>query len=156
MYTMLAGGLWHGASWTFVAWGGLHGLGQVTQQEFKRSRVSSWVPEGTIRLALSWFLTLEFVCLCWILFRAADFASALRIAARYLFIAAGGMTALPIRLTLTPLLLLVLHVSFSKFQLADRFANASLRTYWFGTGVAWAFAIAMLPLGNRPFIYFQF
>ena len=34
--TMLAGGLWHGAAWTFVAWGGAHGAAQVVHQEFKQ------------------------------------------------------------------------------------------------------------------------
>ena len=158
LYTMLAGGLWHGASWTFVAWGGLHGLGQVTQQEFKRTRVSGWLPEGGLRRTLSWFLTIEFVCICWILFRAPNFSAALAIAARYLFLADGGSLPLPlpVRLTLLGPALLVLHFFFNRFRLAERFATAPSAVYWFGTGLIWAWAVSMLPLGNRPFIYFQF
>jgi len=158
LYTMLAGGLWHGASWTFVAWGGLHGLGQVTQQEFKRTRISAWLPDGNLRRALSWFLTIEFVCVCWILFRAPTFSTALKISALYLFLAAGGSLSLPlqVRLTLITPVLLALHLVFNRFRLFDRFATAPSAVYWFGTGLIWAWAVSMLPLGNRPFIYFQF
>ena len=158
LYTMLAGGLWHGASWTFVAWGGLHGLGQVTQQEFKRTRISAWLPDGSLRQALSWFLTIEFVCICWILFRAPTFSTAIKIAAHYLFLATGGPLSLPlqVRLTLITPVLLALHLVFNRFRVSDRFATAPSAVYWFGTGLIWAWAISMLPLGNRPFIYFQF
>jgi hypothetical protein len=107
---------------------------------------------------LSWFLTIEFVCICWILFRASTFSAALEIGARYLFLAAGGSLSLPLQLRLTLIgpTLLALHLVFSRFRLTDRLATAPSAVYWFGTGFLWAWAISMLPLGNRPFIYFQF
>jgi len=67
--TMLLGGLWHGASWTFVAWGGLHGAALAVNHV--------WETRG-LRLprAAAWAATLLFVMACWVLFRAADFATA--------------------------------------------------------------------------------
>ena len=69
MVTMLLCGLWHGAGWTFVAWGGLHGLAICV------NRV--WLTTG-IRLpdVFSWVLTLLFVVVGWVLFRAEDFSVA--------------------------------------------------------------------------------
>ncbi len=68
--TMLLGGLWHGASWTFVAWGGLHGVALVFDK-LRPKRVSR---KGTGPLA--WFLTFHFVALTWIFFRAPTFGVA--------------------------------------------------------------------------------
>ena len=66
---MLLGGLWHGANWTFVAWGGLHGLA------FAVNHV--WAGWGLLLpRAVAWSVTLLFVMACWVLFRSADFATA--------------------------------------------------------------------------------
>ena len=67
--TMLLGGLWHGANWTFVAWGGLHGAALAVNHV--------WQGRG-LRLPrpAAWALTLLFVMACWVLFRSADFTTA--------------------------------------------------------------------------------
>ena len=67
--TMLLAGLWHGASWTFVAWGGLHGLGLAVNHGW--ARLGWRVPKP-----LAWALTLLFVMAGWVLFRADSFALA--------------------------------------------------------------------------------
>jgi D-alanyl-lipoteichoic acid acyltransferase DltB (MBOAT superfamily) len=69
--TMLLGGLWHGASWTFVAWGGLHGLALAINSAWNRHnlRMPRW---------LGWALTLLFVIVAWVPFRAPDFSTAWR------------------------------------------------------------------------------
>jgi alginate O-acetyltransferase complex protein AlgI len=67
--TMLLGGLWHGANWTFVVWGGLHGLALAVNHV--------WQGRGfSLPRAAAWALTLLFVMACWVLFRSADFATA--------------------------------------------------------------------------------
>ena len=72
--TMLLGGLWHGAAWTFVAWGGLHGVGLVVNH---RVAARGWrVPR-----AAAWGLTTVFVLASWVLFRAPDFGTAARMLA---------------------------------------------------------------------------
>jgi alginate O-acetyltransferase complex protein AlgI len=85
LITMLLGGLWHGAQWTFVIWGLLHGLGliavrwwQTTHSQFKTAywlngRHTAWAQ------ALSVFVTFHFVCLTWVFFRAESFAQALSV-----------------------------------------------------------------------------
>src|SRR5579871_3204072 len=70
MITMLLGGLWHGAAWTFVAWGALHGSALVVEH-WLREHVR--LPRGPLWRALGVVLTFHFVCLTWIFFRAPDF-----------------------------------------------------------------------------------
>ncbi|MGK5030055.1 MBOAT family O-acyltransferase [Janthinobacterium sp. MDT1-19] len=74
MLTMLLGGLWHGAGWTFVIWGGLHGLYLVLQQAWQRAFGAArtrWWPS---------VLTFLAVMLAWIFFRAPDVSTAWDIA----------------------------------------------------------------------------
>ncbi len=64
--TFLVGGLWHGAAWTFVLWGALHGLALVVHRIWKHFSFK-------INTYLAWFLTFAFVNFSWIVFRAQDF-----------------------------------------------------------------------------------
>jgi len=73
--TFLIGGLWHGAGWTFVIWGGLHGLGLSAshwwnrrQGATARNNSSAWLPIW--KSAVCTVATFHFVCLTWIVFRA--------------------------------------------------------------------------------------
>lgn len=84
LVTMLLGGLWHGAGWTFIAWGALHGLGLAVTRAFQRSessaRLHAWLrarPLWNLSAdALSLALTFHYVCFAWVFFRASDFAHA--------------------------------------------------------------------------------
>src|SRR2546423_12307723 len=77
MATMLLGGLWHGASWTFVAWGGLHG-GALAWEHYRRERRTALQlpepPHDALHVALRRLGTFHFVCLGWVFFRAGSFA----------------------------------------------------------------------------------
>jgi D-alanyl-lipoteichoic acid acyltransferase DltB (MBOAT superfamily) len=75
--TMLLGGLWHGANWTFVAWGGLHGVALAVTRFFERRRGESKA-RGPVASVLGVFLTFHFVCVSWIFFRADTFRGATR------------------------------------------------------------------------------
>lgn len=72
--TMLLGGLWHGASWNFVIWGGLHGVALALHKAFRSvlGRKKGEESHGW-RKAAGIFLTFHFVCLCWIFFRNLSF-----------------------------------------------------------------------------------
>lgn len=72
MITMLLGGLWHGASWNFVLWGGIHGAGLLVNHAWRSLGIN--VPSPVGRLA-----TLLLVILAWVPFKAATFSSALSI-----------------------------------------------------------------------------
>ncbi len=69
MVTMALGGLWHGADWTFVAWGVLHGCGLAAGVLWRRIGI-------TLPRLLGWALTFGFVMLAWVFFRAPTFAAA--------------------------------------------------------------------------------
>jgi len=82
MTTMLLGGLWHGAGWTFVIWGGLHGLYLVINHAWSALRVRLGLAPSVQTLAgviAARALTLAAVMLGWVFFRAADAASATRL-----------------------------------------------------------------------------
>lgn len=80
MITMLLGGLWHGANWTFVVWGGLHGIYLVVNhvwQSVVAGRVpTQGIPARTYKLVAT-LLTFLCVVVAWIFFRAESFASAM-------------------------------------------------------------------------------
>jgi alginate O-acetyltransferase complex protein AlgI len=71
MITMLLGGLWHGAAWTFLLWGGIHGTA-LSAERFARERL------GGFRLPAwaAWLVTFHVVCVAWVFFRAPDLDTA--------------------------------------------------------------------------------
>lgn len=75
MITMLLGGLWHGASWTFVFWGLLHGAALVVHKFWQDSR-HPLRPASQVTAFLGWLTTYVFVCVAWIFFRAERFGDA--------------------------------------------------------------------------------
>jgi alginate O-acetyltransferase complex protein AlgI len=74
MGTMLLGGLWHGANWTFVVWGGLHGL-YLSVERWLRARFKGFTPGRATMLGLA-LLTFLLVNITWVFFRAKTFAGA--------------------------------------------------------------------------------
>jgi len=72
MITFVIGGLWHGASWTFVLWGALHGSALVIQRLWQCTQIR-------IPPALAWFITFNFINLSWVFFRAKDFDDAFKV-----------------------------------------------------------------------------
>ena len=154
--TMLAGGLWHGPAWTFVTWGGLHGVGLVLQQEFDRLGLGKLLPSARVRTVLFWALTLQLVCICWVLFRAPSFAVAAQVTRQYLGLSQGGSEGFPLGLTVLPVILLGVQYLCSKWNVSALAGRLAIGRYAFGLGVTVSLVLALLPLGARPFIYFQF
>jgi D-alanyl-lipoteichoic acid acyltransferase DltB (MBOAT superfamily) len=155
LITMGLGGLWHGASWNFVIWGLLHGLALVVE------RMLGITGEGGHRRVpaiVSWFVTLHFICLTWVFFRAPSLDGAWA----YLTTLVSGDAILST--TATPLILLMLVFGaltqlipndwFERLEV--RYDRASL-----AVKVAVPFVVIFLvavaaPGGVPPFIYFQF
>ena len=101
--TMFLGGLWHGASWTFVVWGTIHGVGLVLERIWmlRRERAGLGAP-GPAGRVVGWLITFNVVCLAWIFFRAPTFSVAFDVIHQIL---TGWGT--PVELV-TPLLLAVI------------------------------------------------
>lgn len=72
MLTFVLGGLWHGAGWTFVFWGALHGLALVIHRMWSRLGL-------VMNPVLSWFITFNFLNIAWVFFRAKDIGDAIKI-----------------------------------------------------------------------------
>ena len=92
LITMLLGGLWHGAGWTFVVWGGLHGVYLIINHLWRElmTRTNAWSrPCKKFGKALSMMLTLLAVLVGWVIFRAENLGTAGTILAG-MFTAASG------------------------------------------------------------------
>jgi D-alanyl-lipoteichoic acid acyltransferase DltB (MBOAT superfamily) len=158
MLTMLIGGLWHGAAWTFVVWGGLHGTA-LAFERWRRERAgpSEHRETGWARWRAR-FLTFQFVCLAWIFFRADSFGSAWDMIAG-LFTGWGEPSPL-----VTSGVLLAIAVGIGSQYLPSRiprllmarFSRLPVLGQATVLGVALMLTSVMGPEGVAPFIYFQF
>jgi len=80
LITMLLGGLWHGAGWTFVIWGALHGIFLVLHRALADSRAVRWIgAQGKVGHAIGVLLTFLCVVVAWVFFRAESFQAAVAV-----------------------------------------------------------------------------
>ncbi len=93
LITMLLGGLWHGAGWNFVLWGGLHGLGLVVHHAWESGRKSRLASPSAAGRIAGWFLTMLLVVAGWALFRATTLDGALAMLGAMAGLAGEGATA---------------------------------------------------------------
>jgi len=93
LLTMTLGGLWHGAAWRFVLWGGLHGVALGSHREVARRAGAP--PRPRLPLAAAVLLTFSWTSLLWIFFRATDLGSAFAILRSVLFFSSPGTAARP-------------------------------------------------------------
>jgi alginate O-acetyltransferase complex protein AlgI len=158
MLTMLIGGLWHGASWSFVVWGGLHGIYLVVERWIRGSRPVE--PSNPIVVVVAIVMTYVLVCFTWVFFRASDFATAWEIIEAMLGFGTTtpGALASTVRAALCLLVvgcMLVLHIALRKRHIEDVLAAMSPWTR--AAIIGWAlFFIVVAAGGQRAFIYFQF
>jgi alginate O-acetyltransferase complex protein AlgI len=150
MITMLLGGLWHGASWTFVFWGLLHGVALAAHRAWSERRPPGRAPFGGV---VGWAATYAFVCVAWVFFRAKDFGTAAAILRKLAWLDPGGVVWFYLPLALLVPLVVAAH------WLGAR-AVTSLPRPGFASGfalTAWLVALYLFStLDTSPFIYFQF
>ena len=156
MLTMLLGGLWHGASYNFVIWGALHGLALVVHHGWTALRergATAWrlpQPVGVL-------VTFYWVCIAWIFFRAETLDQALSIVTTFVTLTSAGTEHLAVGPWWGLVALLAsLQWLDKKVGLAALVARASAPRFYAGAGAAAAVLIGLVPIGYRPFIYFQF
>jgi len=173
MATMLLGGLWHGAAWSFMIWGGLHGVFLIVHRLWSRSSLCARLPATgwrgqAVRMA-SIALTFNAVCLAWCFFRLTDWSASLACIQHVWAFSleralAGGARDVSLWLLL------------ASYALATWIAARLPRWLWtldwtprqaalpVSRGFVWGFSVGLMilalllsPGGERPaFIYFQF
>jgi alginate O-acetyltransferase complex protein AlgI len=153
MLTMLLGGLWHGAAWHFVLWGGMHGSGLAAERWYDERRRSK-----EIRLPwLRWLITFNLVCLAWVFFRADNLATVGALAGQVL--SNSGSTSLTSVTLLTIAAGLAIQFLPRRPALAGRELFARLHPVYQGVvlaGVMLATSVALTGQGVAPFIYYRF
>ena len=149
MITMLLGGLWHGAGWGFIVWGGLHGLYLAGERLWRDGR-------GGVPVHLPPLLVFAVVTLTWIPFRAATFSEAWAVFSG-LFgpITGRQLVTAPIVVGVLGLLNLVIDRAEARGA-----AHPAADLPGFVRGLSYGTAlVAALVFSSRtavPFIYFQF
>ena len=161
MITMLLGGLWHGAAWTFVIWGGIHGLGQSVGHFRRARREAAGLPlQASGRLAVAWqrFATFQVVCFGWIFFRANTLNDALTLIGR--LFTTWGQAAPLVR---WPVVLAILGSLSLQYVPRDLGRRVQERFAAMGPVLKGAVLAACLlvittlgPPGVAPFIYYRF
>jgi alginate O-acetyltransferase complex protein AlgI len=158
MLTMLIGGLWHGAGWTFVVWGGIHGIGLAVERFVGERRGLEPREPSRLRLAGQRVLTFHLVCLAWIFFRASTFGDAWAVVVG-LFTRWDGAAPL-----VSAGVVLAVLVGLGTQYLPQRLPAALMRRFACLPVAAQAVVLAITltvinalgPEGVAPFIYFRF
>lgn len=175
LITMLLGGLWHGAAWTFVVWGGLHGFYLVVNHLWRRTAFAIQ-PQS---IGLKFFyggLTFFAVTIAWVFFRAADLPTAFKILLAMIGMGQNAVS-LPLPTVFDSMLLLLLGAIaflvpnsaqiFSRFsaycnrhEIEDLivFSRVTWRLHWrwaMASGVVLAIGI-MAITQDSEFLYFDF
>jgi D-alanyl-lipoteichoic acid acyltransferase DltB (MBOAT superfamily) len=164
MVTMLLGGLWHGADWKFVAWGGLHGVFLIIER-FAKRLVGHWnIWRSNLMRLLLMLITFGCICLTWVFFRANDFMSACNYVKALLCVNCASPSASnvgyikPIEQGLVigiAMAMLTLHWILRDTTLED----AAKRVPWWIRAIILSgmmIAIVTMTGDDRAFIYFQF
>jgi alginate O-acetyltransferase complex protein AlgI len=156
MIVMLLGGLWHGASWNFVVWGGLHGLGLAVHRFVSNTRTKTTKAYSLPLAFASWLLTFMFVCTAWVFFRSSDFATSwVVIQKMYLLTDAQGVQWIATGLVLgLPILLLADGAAAMLRQGRQLRLERTVGLFIFVFVTLGCFFLA--PDSPAPFIYFQF
>ena len=157
MGTMLLGGLWHGANWTFVVWGGLHGL-YLSAERVLRGRFAGYRPGPLATLALG-LLTWMLVNVTWVFFRARSFGTAWQVL-RGMSGQNGAAKPILDTVFLVVVPLVVTGIVLSHWLMRQRTLESVLeRAHPALIAAAWGLMIFVIIISQgtgNAFIYFQF
>jgi alginate O-acetyltransferase complex protein AlgI len=158
MITMLLGGLWHGANWTFVAWGGLHGFYLWVEKAIldarKETSKPSFIPKFILAMA-----TFFLVNVTWVFFRAGTFAQAGGILQSMFGMMPNG-NAILTTLAIWKVGLIVVGMVIAQWLMRNRLVLQVIpKLSWWAFGSIWAVMLLLLIWSQESgssFIYFQF
>lgn len=162
--TMLLGGLWHGAAWTFVIWGAIHGAALVAERVCK-GYWNRWTGKskattergGRLRFWLGWLFTFHVFSIAAIFFRSPDMETATAFFAGIFQWTGSVELFTPFMLVLIVSAVAIQFLPGNVFErTAERFQNAGTVTLGLVFGGSLLLMEAIGPEGVAPFIYFQF
>jgi D-alanyl-lipoteichoic acid acyltransferase DltB (MBOAT superfamily) len=173
MATMLLGGLWHGASWSFLLWGGLHGAFLIACRFWEACPLRKWLSTGASLAGRLWHglcvvVTFHCVCLAWCFFRLTALSESLTCVQKWfvfdrakLFVGGSDDLSLWLALAAYGLAAWLAHRLDFRAALEDlpaRVTSPAAHGFLWGIGFGLlALALLLSPGGNSaPFIYFQF
>jgi alginate O-acetyltransferase complex protein AlgI len=153
--TMTACGLWHGAGWNFVIWGGSHGAALV----FHREWIKWMAPFPGLRPVMDLLgpvITVYWFSLVGIFFRVYDFQDTMTVFRSFLFFESPGPGDVGTGLAWVIVPLVIAHWLAYRQFFANWYQHVPTWLFTAGYGSAAAMAIAFVPTDYSPFIYFQF
>ena len=167
MAVFLASGLWHGANWTFVVWGGVNGLYQVFSLMTRRAReqlASALTMPPAVRAVLRGLLTFHLILVTWVFFRAASLSDAATVLSRVVTSLASLPRSLQVRVASGEILLsLGLIAMLLGVEALDErrsvWERLAARPLYFRWAVYYAVLVCLIVLGTwnlRQFVYMQF
>jgi alginate O-acetyltransferase complex protein AlgI len=158
MITMLLGGLWHGAAWNYVIWGGLHGAALCANKLWAQFRLrSSMVAESNAAWTIAAvILTQLWVMVAWVFFRCDSAGQSIQVLAAILGLHPHPGLALPAVEGYILAIIAIDHVVGSTRIKRFQTLGFGRPLVWGGLGALVALALAAAPLVQKPFIYFQF
>ncbi len=148
MLTMVIGGLWHGAAWTFVVWGAYQGV-LLVGHRIVQPLLNRYQPTDSIEKAcwtgLRMFVTFHLVCLGWLFFRAESMTQAWGMLEAIIdrFCIPASATLLPITVCIIPLVL------YQSAQYATKDLNVIFRTPWYVRSVFYTHVLLRLRPRRR-------
>lgn len=158
--TMLIGGLWHGAAWKFVFWGGMHGVGLAVHKACRP--ILEKIPDNIFTKFVFWFITTTFVSLLWVFFRADSFTDSVAIINNVIadfntdhiipFFRERYIWGIMI------LFIIVTHAIPLKYlkNISNLFVKSPWVVKWIIFVIVVQFVIEFMGEDVAPFIYFQF
>ncbi len=158
MLTMLLGGLWHGAAWTFVAWGAFHGLWLGIERALRAQLPDrAWLNAAPLQWLYGLF-TLLVVMWAWVWFRAPDFATASKVHLAMLGHTDAAAALLTADAKVAMFAFVLLWIAHWSTRSLDLRASLASIPGW-AAGLLWGLllgAMVLSPGAGRAFIYFQF
>jgi len=159
--TFLLAGLWHGAGWTFVFWGGVHGVGLALERARADARQARGLREpGATAGArmLQRLAVFVFVSVAWVFFRADSIGGAFAVLWR--LVAGLGSIGSAVTWPVVGLVVLGIGIQYVPRGLVERLEGGLSRIGWAGQGAVLALALFLIatlgPQGAAEFLYFKF
>lgn len=159
MTTMLLGGLWHGASWTFVVWGGLHGLYLAIERWLTETFAGARIARTVLFQFAMALVTYFAVNITWVFFRAQDFPQAFSMLVSMFGLQTEATSVLPTIRIIEVIVVTVSLVGIHWFMRERSLEDVAQRAPTWLLGFIWGamlFAIITAQGTGDAFIYFQF